>query len=158
MSKEIKNIFSCPSSNHKERVNDLLKSIGLKLKFEEFNQDLMNSSLDIDLDEVIENVKSNFFNFNLVIEYLALLLSRRSKKLVVSNYSFGTNLYRSLKKAMLVYSLQNENIDEYEKGLEQLRRILFYDKIIRDFVLNLKHLTLNFLKIYDSPSLDKVKN
>ena len=158
LSKEIKNIFSCPSSNHKERVNDLLKSIGLKLKFEEFNQDLMNSSLDIDLDEVIENVKSNFFNFNLVIEYLALLLSRRSKKLVVSNYSFGTNLYRSLKKAMLVYSLQNENIDEYEKGLEQLRRILFYDKIIRDFVLNLKHLTLNFLKIYDSPSLDKVKN
>jgi hypothetical protein len=94
----------------------------------------------------------------LVIEYLALLLSRRSKKFIVSNYSFGTNLYQSLKKAILVYSIQSEIIDETEKSLDQLRRILFYDKIIRDFVSNLKHLTMNFLKIYERPNLNEIKN
>ena len=76
------------------------------------------------------------------------------KKFIISNYSFGTNLYRSLKKAILIYSLESEIIGESEKSLEQLKRVLFYDKIVRDFVTNLKHLTVNFLKIYENQNVD----
>ncbi len=140
-----------------ESVTDLLAKYGLDFKFKDLNQE--TTSLQVEIDELISSLKSNFLNFNIIIEYLALLLSQRSKKFIISNYSFGTNLYRSLKKAILIYSLESEIIGESEKSLEQLKRLLYYDKIVRDFVSNLKHLTVNFLKIYEKQSVDfSIKN
>ena len=149
LAKKIRLVLESHESNKTELIKDLLATHGLKERC--VNQKNFSHALSLiryELADSIERMKSNFVQFDSIIEYLALLLSRRSKKFRIGDYSFGTNLHMSLKRAVLIHAIYSEIIHQEEKSLSHLRRIVYYDKIIGQFVSNLEHLIVDFLQIY----------
>jgi hypothetical protein len=121
------------------------------------NSSLLSTSIKAALHDELVKVKFNIEFFHAVIEYLALLLSSPSSFFKIAEYSFKGNLYKSLKKAIVLRNLILDAFDSMSKDkksnttsvVQLFGKILFLNERIVGFISNLKHFTVEILKIYE---------
>ena len=131
-----------------EKGNGYIKNLGLKTELDR-NEGLFEfkKRIEGELVDLFQDVKSNYYQLNSIVEYLALLLSNCSNAYKTSNYSFKSNLAKSLKKGTIIVKIM-DSIFEEEKSVNNLKRLIHYNKQIVKFVLNIRHLTVDYLNIY----------
>jgi hypothetical protein len=113
------------------------------------------------IEEFITQINTNIVLLNRIIEFLALLLSGSNKLFKIKSscksldYSFKPNLYKTLQKSINLTSTIEDLIMNFDQSKATMNpftfidKIIFYNSQIDRLFLNIKHLVVDNLKIYE---------
>lgn len=155
--KELAFIMTEQRNGRVDFVNNLnrkLFSISERLQNRTIKHDLDLPELNgrVDLKSVLDEAKQKFIELHRIIEYLALLVSNPNRVFLKGAYSFKRNAYNSLKRALclkgIVVNRLNLKINN-ANCVDCFKLVLFYSRVVSQFILNMNHFAVHLLKIYN---------